>query len=186
MDLPLRIPESASYRPWDTDEHHGLHGFNPNLCSDFTQLVIRPTELGWNTLKPMNFHNEIFKILFITVFLAMPSEIVQSKESLQVIDPSVVPALDIGDEGDQNHPQGSGIYKIEIEGPTRRTYKFEGAPKVTIPLTDLKAGQYLVRAFDGLGKVTTRRFRIKKYVPAKPSSLKIKKSNSAENLERTK
>lgn len=94
-------------------------------------------------------------------------------EAVPLVDPAQVGYVYVGDGSVPDHPQGSGIYRIEVIGPTRREYKWGGGIYVKIPLTGLQPGAYAIRAHDGLGNVTEKKLRVTRFVagPTEPSQI---------------
>lgn len=94
-------------------------------------------------------------------------------EAVTVVDPAQIGYVYVGDTEPPDHPTGSGIYKVEVIGPTRREHKWGGGLNVKIPLTGLQPGDYVIRAYDGLGNVTEKKIRISRFVagPTEPSQI---------------
>lgn len=129
-------------------------------------------------MKNMELPQALVRICFSIVAAGILSSTATAKEKYLAVDPDHVPYIFIGDEGDAAHPQGSGIYRVLLTGPIRREYKWEGVQKVQIPTTGLKAGRYVIQAFDGLGNSRIKRIRITHYVAGEPPSFEIKKSTT--------
>ncbi|UPT73970.1 MAG: WD40 repeat domain-containing protein [Elusimicrobiota bacterium] len=111
--------------------------------------------------------------VLIALLLALILPPGAAADDYEAVDPAKVGYVYIGDGETPDGPSGSGVYRVEVVGPTKREHSWGGGRHIRVPLTGLDAGNYVIRAYDGLGNVTEKKLRIVRRVagPTEPAQI---------------